>query len=111
MRLKTFERGCWKLTLSRGMTVREIVVDSREAERGETTGGEGGSGGGASNGITVSTTSGTTSGAEGGVRIERLSKREEEEELHGSLEESGSHSSSQLVCSGQFSMERKQSQS
>ena len=35
MRLKTFERGCWKLTLSRGMTVREIVVDSREAERGE----------------------------------------------------------------------------
>ena len=43
-----------------------------------------------------------------GTRIDRLPDNEDNMELQHSWEESGSHSSSVLVCSGQFSMERIQ---
>ena len=77
----------WKLTIQRDIPVKEIVVDSS----------------GASSAIS------TTGGPAEGIKIEQLSD-EGEFELHKSFEESGnSNSSSQLVCSGQFSMERKQS--
>ena len=77
----------WKLTIQRDIPVKEIVVDSSAA----------------------SSAISTTGGPAEGIKIEQLSD-EGEFELHKSFEESGnSNSSSQLVCSGQFSMERKQS--
>ena len=76
----------WKLTIQRDIQVKEIVVDSS----------------GASNGIS------TSGGPVEGISIEQM-QLPEEGELHHSFEESGnSNSSSQLVCSGKFSKERKQ---
>ena len=95
--------GRWKLTMNGGMTIQEIEVDSREH-------GDSDKQPGVTNGIAV-TTKPTNGTAEGGIRIEQLTDTDERvEEMQHSFEESGSHSGSgsQLVCSGQFSMERKQ---
>ena len=92
MDLKLPAGSRWRLTLQGGITVREIVVDS-SAE---------------TSGISINTTGGSTEG----IAIEQLQLPEEEREfeMHKSFEESGNQSNSQLVCSGQFSMEKKQSQ-
>ena len=80
----------WKLKIQTEIQVKEIVVDSS----------------GASNGISINTTGG---GSTEGISVEQLPD-EGEFELHKSFEESGkSNSSTQLVCSGQFSTEKKPS--
>ena len=110
VKLKTVGKGSWKLTLNRGMNIKEIIVhckDTVDSNEPITTSAPPA----ASSRITISTRSDNSSSAEG-IRIEQLPEREgTESELHHSLEESGNHSNSQLVCSGQFSMERKQNTS
>ena len=95
--------GRWKLTMDRDVVVREIIVNSTN------TAAQPGASGGASNRITLVNTT-TMSDNVDGWRIERLSDDAEEVELQRGLEESGGGTnSSQLVCSGKYSAERKMS--
>ena len=87
VKIKTPPDTRWELTLQRDIKIRKIVVDSS----------------GASNGISSNTTGGTPEG----ISIKQLPE-EGEGELHKSFEESGNDSGSQLVCSGQFRVEKKQ---
>lgn len=90
MKLKMPPNTRWKLKIQTEIQVKEIVVDSS----------------GASNGISINTTGG---GSTEGISVEQLPD-EGEFELHKSFEESDkSNSSTQLVCSGQFSTEKKPS--
>ena len=90
VKLKMPPNTRWKLKIQTEIRVKEIVVDSS----------------GASNGISINTTGG---GSTEGISVEQLAD-EGEFELHKSFEESGkSNSSTQLVCSGQFSTEKKPS--
>ena len=108
VKLKTFGKGSWKLTLNKGINIKEILVHCKDTiDSSEQTSASGHE---VTSRITISTRS--DNGSPEGIRIEQLPEGEgNETELHHSLEESGNHSKSQLVCSGQFTMEKKETTS
>lgn len=104
--LTVTEKGRWMVTLNSGTTIQQLVIDSKTVGVTDTHSGPMGR---TSSAVTINTRS--TGIADEGFRIKQLADDEDDKEISRSFEESGSHSGSksQLVCSGQFSMERKQS--
>lgn len=104
--LTVTEKGRWMVMLNSGTTIQQIVIDYQTVGDTDTHSGPMGR---TSSGVTINTTS--TGIADEGFRIKKLADDEDVKEISRSFEESGNHSGSksQLVCSGNLSMERKQS--